>query len=399
MKKVLIITHAMEIGGAERSLLGLLNSFDYSKYSIDLFLCRKEGELLRYIPKSVNILKSNQAQFLAVPMKRLVKKKQWKILFGRIQAKILSKIYIWRKKIKSENQVELTYSHKYTYKYLDYISPNITYDLAISFLTPHYICVNKCNANKKIAWIHTDYSTIDIDTKTELEMWNPFNYIASISDECTTAFLSRFPSLKNKIIRIDNIITKEMINSLANDFVPAEIRKISNEFLFCSIGRFCYQKNFDNIPSIGKQLLKFGLDFKWYIIGYGQDEDLIKNKIEEEHMEKYIYILGKKINPYPYIKICDFYIQPSRYEGKAVAVREAQLLCKPAIISNYPTSSSQLTNQVDGFIVSLDNQEFASQSIKIIKNKELINKVKHTLENTNYSNKNEIKKIYAIMGD
>lgn len=399
MKKVLIITHAMEIGGAERSLLGLLNSFDYSKYSIDLFLCRKEGELLRYIPKSVNILKSNQAQFLAVPMKRLVKKKQWKILFGRIQAKILSKIYIWRKKIKSENQVELTYSHKYTYKYLDYISPNITYDLAISFLTPHYICVNKCNANKKIAWIHTDYSTIDIDTKTELEMWNPFNYIASISDECTTAFLSRFPSLKNKIIRIDNIITKEMINSLANDFVPAEIRKISNEYLFCSIGRFCYQKNFDNIPSIGKQLLKFGLDFKWYIIGYGQDEDLIKNKIEEEHMEKYIYILGKKINPYPYIKICDFYIQPSRYEGKAVAVREAQLLCKPAIISNYPTSSSQLTNQVDGFIVSLDNQEFASQSIKIIKNKELINKVKHTLENTNYSNKNEIKKIYAIMGD
>lgn len=88
----------MEIGGAERALLGLLNSFDYSKYSIDLFLCRKEGDLLRYIPESVNILKSNQAQFLAVPMKRLVRKKQWRILFGRMQAKVLSHTYIWRKK-------------------------------------------------------------------------------------------------------------------------------------------------------------------------------------------------------------------------------------------------------------------------------------------------------------
>ena len=37
-KKIIIVSHAMEIGGAERSLLGLLNSFDYQKYEIDLFL-------------------------------------------------------------------------------------------------------------------------------------------------------------------------------------------------------------------------------------------------------------------------------------------------------------------------------------------------------------------------
>lgn len=399
MKKVLIITHAMEIGGAERALLGLLNSFDYSKYSIDLFLCRKEGDLLRYIPESVNILKSNQAQFLAVPMKRLVRKKQWRILFGRMQAKVLSHTYIWRKKIKSENQVELTYSHKYTYKYLDYISPNITYDLAISFLTPHYICLEKCKARRKIAWIHTDYSTIDIDIKTELKMWSPFNYIVSISDKCTDAFLSKFPSLENKIVRIDNIISKEMVNSLANDFIPDEIQKVHNEYIFCSIGRFCYQKNFDNVPNIGRQLLELGLNFKWYIIGYGPEESLIKDRIKEEHMEKYICILGKKINPYPYIKICDFYIQPSRYEGKAVAVREAQLLCKPVIISNYPTSSSQLIDSIDGFIVSLNNQEFALQTINIIKNKELVNRVKQNLMNSDYSNEKEVRKIYAIMGD
>ena len=86
MKKILVISHALEIGGAERALIGLLNSFDYSQYQVDLFLCRQEGELYSYIPKEVNILPMNQARYLAVPMINLVKDKQWKMLgeyYGR----------------------------------------------------------------------------------------------------------------------------------------------------------------------------------------------------------------------------------------------------------------------------------------------------------------------------
>lgn len=38
MKKILVVSHAMELGGAERSLIGLLETIDYSKYCVDLFL-------------------------------------------------------------------------------------------------------------------------------------------------------------------------------------------------------------------------------------------------------------------------------------------------------------------------------------------------------------------------
>lgn len=398
MRKVLIITHAMEIGGAERALLGLLNSFDYSKYSIDLFLCRKEGDLLRYIPVSVNILKSNQAQFLAVPMKNLIKEKQWKLLYGRIKAKVLSIIYVKSKGLKRENQVELTYSHKYTVKYFDFINSDITYDLAISFLTPHYICVNKCNAKRKIAWIHTDYSTVDIDIKEELKMWTPFDFIVSISDKCTDAFLSVLPSLKKKIIRIDNILSSDIIISQSNEFVPVEMRKEDNEYIFCSIGRFCYPKNFDSIPEICKYLLTYNINFKWFLIGYGPDEKLIRDRIKKERVDKYIYILGKKTNPYPYVKACDFYIQPSRYEGKAIAVREAQILYKPVIITNYPTSSSQLLNGIDGFIVSNDNNSKCAKDIaSILEKKDAVKKVQNYLKKTNYENKKEVEKLYRII--
>lgn len=149
MKKVIIISHAMEIGGAERALLGLLNSFDYSNYQVDLFLARQEGELLKFLPKQVNLLPMNQARYLAVPMGNLLRQHKIKILYGRLKAKYLAEKRVQELGLKKDNQVELTYSHRYTWKYMDDINPDVQYDLAISFLTPHYICLNHIKAKKK----------------------------------------------------------------------------------------------------------------------------------------------------------------------------------------------------------------------------------------------------------
>ena len=105
------------------------------------------------------------------------------------------------------------------YPFCEMFMPKISdkqYDAVISFLAPHYFADEKVKAKKKIAWIHTDYSTIDIDVNAEIEMWNKYDKIVSISDKCTQAFLDKMPVLQDKIIRIDNIITKEMILSQAN---------------------------------------------------------------------------------------------------------------------------------------------------------------------------------------
>lgn len=398
MKKVLIISHTMEIGGAERALLGLLNSFDYNNYRVDLFLCRHEGALFDQIPKQVNVLPATKAKFLAIPMINLLKQNEFKILYGRLKAKIRARKTVKRLGLKTDNQVDYIYSHKYTYKYFEFINPEIEYDLAISFLTPHYICLNKCNARKRIAWIHTDYSTIDLDIETELDMWDNYDYIASISKNCTDAFLLKFPTLKNKIIRIDNIILENMIVKQANLF------DVSNEMNFrgiklLSVGRLTYAKNFDNVPDVCKKILESGLDIKWYIIGYGQREQEIINKIQEYNMQERIIMLGKKENPYPYIKACDIYIQPSRYEGKAVTVREAQILCKPVVITNFPTARSQLVDGLDGIIVPLDNEKCAEGIIDFINNSFLQNKIVDYLKKHNYSNSEEIEKIYNLIDE
>ena len=87
--------------------------------------------------------------------------------------------------------------------------------------------------------------------------------------------------------------------------VSNEILKKNDVINICSIGRFSNQKNFDNVPNIAKQIIDQGYKIRWFIIGYGADEELIKRKIKEENVIANVIVLGKKDNPYPYLKTCD----------------------------------------------------------------------------------------------
>ena len=108
------------------------------------------------------------------------------------------------------------------------------------------------------------------------------------------------------------------------------------------------------------------------------------------------HFLGKKENPYPYIKVCDIYVQPSRYEGKSITVREAQILCKPVIVTNYPTAASQIQSGVDGVIVPMDVDACASEMAAFIRNVELQQKIVKYLQSHDYGNVGEIEKIYRL---
>lgn len=396
-KKIFIFSHAMEIGGAERALLGLLNSIDYSKYDVDLFLLKHSGELMPLIPKQVNLLPEiSQYSAIMKPMVLALKDGQIKVVLGRLCGKLKAKLYDIKHTL-NRSAVAIEYSHKHTVKYLPKVN-NEHYDIAISFLTPHYIVSEKVNADKKIAWIHTDYSTIELDVKSELAMWSKFDNIVSISDDVTRAFLSTFPSLENKIVKIENILSKDFIEEQA-DLFNVENEMTGDSVKLLSIGRFCEAKNFDNVPEIASIIKSKGVDFKWYIIGYGADENLIKSKIAQYNMEDTVIILGKKENPYPYIKACDIYVQPSRYEGKCVAVREAQILNKPVIITNYASSKSQLQDGFDGVIVLMDNQGCADGIVKVIDDKDLQNQLIENIKKTDYINSKEIEKLYKLIGD
>jgi glycosyltransferase involved in cell wall biosynthesis len=163
-----------------------------------------------------------------------------------------------------------------------------------------------------------------------------------------------------------------------------------------SIGRYCHPKNFDNVPDICRRIVESGLNVRWYIIGYGNDA-YIRRAIDEAGMQEHVIILGKKSNPYPYIKACDIYVQPSRYEGKSVTVREAQVLCKPVIITAYPTANSQMQHGVDGIIVPLDNEGCAHGMVNAITHPEQLQTITQYLHTHDYGNEHEVEKIYELI--
>ena len=181
----------------------------------------------------------------------------------------------------------------------------------------------------------------------------------------------------------------------ANECIKLPFRR--NYVNLLSIGRFCTAKNFDSVPEICSLLQKEIPNICWYIIGYGSDENLIKDKIKEYHMEEHIILLGKKDNPYPFIKHCDFYVQPSRYEGKALTVVEAQILSKPVIIAAYPTAPSQLRDGIDGIIVPQDPQGMAFGIYKVLKDVELQKKLVENCQKKDYSNSEQIERLYQLM--
>ena len=396
-KRIFISMHYMELGGAEISLIGLLQAMDYSKYDVDLFIHRHQGELFSFIPKKVNILPEISAYAcIESPITETLYKEQFGVAWGRLKAKWRAKNYL--PKDSSQPQYSIfQYIAQEVEPYLPSLNKYGEYDLAISFLQPHNYVLSKVKAKKKACWIHTDYTKVEFDTETELPVWSSYDHIVSISPDVTRSFLHIFPSLSDKIVVIENILSSDFVRKRAGERdVSAEIPKKNGVVNVLSVGRFTDAKNYDNVPDICRRIREKGLDVRWYIIGFG-DDALIRQKIQEAGMENYVIIIGKRTNPYPYIKACDIYAQPSRYEGKSVTVREAQMLCKPVVVTNYPTAKSQINDGVDGVIVPMDNVGCAQGMANFIRNLELRHHIVDYLHSHDYGNEDEVKKVTLLL--
>ena len=382
----------MCLGGAERSLIGLLQALDYEQVEVDLFLNEHKGELMEMIPSTVRILPENEKyKALCAPIRQNLKKGRVLLALSRLYGKLRAK---WKDKGAKNGGIRGEYSHKYTKWLMPQLCANKEYDLAISFITPHYFVAEKIKAKKKIAWIHTDYKQIALDVKSQLKMWDPYDNIVAVSEAVRDNFVEIFPSLKEKVFVMENILPKKMIEEQSHAFEPET--KSEKRFKILSVGRFCEAKNFENIPFVAKELLSLGLDIVWYIIGYGADEEKIKNSIVKSGMQNNVIVLGKRANPYPYLLDCDLYVQPSRYEGKAVTVKEAQLLGKPVVITDFPTAKSQLQDGVDGIIVPLDNKLCANGIYEFLQKKEKVEAIHKNSDLRDYSNQKETEKIYKL---
>ena len=392
MKNVLIASFDMEVGGVERSLVSLLNNFDYKNHQVDLMLYSHTGDFMNLIPKYPNLLEELKP-YKTFRMTIAETIKSGKLLLGlaRLRAK-----YDASKTNGEAGYRQMQYMWKYALPFLPKLEKK--YDIAISYLWPHYFVAEKVQATKKIAWIHTDFSTVDTDRTMDIQIWEKFDHIIAVSEECRNAFIKKYPTLEIKVLVMENITSPDLVRSLADEKVNNPMLQDSR-FKLITVARLSHAKGIDNAVRALKLLKAKGYqDIVWYVVGYGGDEELIRTLIKENDLSDSFILLGKKLNPYPYMKAADLYVQPSRYEGKAVTVGEAQILGKPVLITNYPTAKSQINNEIDGLICELSVEGIVDGIIKLYLDHALRIILTNNCRDSSYYNDYELNKLYKLLG-
>lgn len=387
MKKLLFVMPALGGGGAEKSLVNLLNEIPSDKYEIDLLLFKKVGMFIRQVPSNVNILDQTPAlKGVYAPFSKSGIYLPIKI-FGNVCSRIFE----------SGMSAQKAFLWKFFYsKVVEKLDKE--YDVAIGYLggeSTDYI-LDKVKAKKRIHWVHNDYRKLGMSKKYDVIVFDKVDAIVTISDECLGILKEEFPQYAQKCFCIANITSSKVIRAHAESFYPEEYQGISNILL--SVGRLSEQKGFDLAISAAHIMKENALRFKWFIIGSGALKHKLEEQIRREGVEDYICLLGPRENPYPYIKNCDIFVQTSRFEGKSVVLDEAKILAKPIVATAYPTVKDQIQSEKEGLITELSPQEIAHCLRHLLEDQSMRDAIKSYLSSHEYGNCDELQKYVSLFG-
>lgn len=393
-KNILFIIPSLCAGGGERSLLNLLNEIDYKLYDVDLFLLNHNGMFMEFIPREVNIVPLPESfKIFKMPLNTSIISFLTK---GNIVLAYNRFMFCFKNRISSNISQKEQYTWKYLSKALDRL--NKEYDFAIGYLekTSTYFCVDKVKAKKKIGWVHIDYDKLGMDPNFDTPYFSKLDNIITVSEECANILKKRFPKEKKKIKVIYNINSVATINKLALENLDIN-KKSEKEIILLTIGRLHYQKGFEMAIEACSLLIDKGYNIRWYVIGEGEERSNLQNSIKEKQLEDNFILLGLKSNPYPYIKQTDIYVQPSRFEGKSIAIDEAKILCKPIVVTNFSTAKDQITNGEDGIIVDMSSKGIADGVELLIKDEIMRKKLSANLSKLSLGTESEIDKLYDLL--
>lgn len=392
-KNVLFIIPSLGAGGGEKGLINLLTQIDFDKYNVDLFLLNHEGLFMDFIPKQVNILDvKDNLKIFNMGLKESIFKYLSRGKIGLVYSRLM---FCLVNRFNKNIGVAEQYSFKYLRKAIGLIDKK--YDVAIGYLekTSNYICIDCIQANKKIGWIHTDYVKLNLDRKFDKRYFEKCNYIITVSEECKNSLVNNFNSLGNKIKVIKNIVSPTIIKKMAQENIDIFIDK--KETNIVSVGRLSYEKGFDIAIKACKILIDNGLKVRWYLVGEGNERNKLEDLIVEKNLQDNFILLGAKSNPYKYINMADIYVQPSRFEGKSIAMDEAKILCKPIVATNFTTVRDQINDKVDGIITEMNEESLANGISELINDSNLKTEIETNLNNMNLGTEEEVFNLYELL--
>lgn len=396
-KNILFVMESMKSGGGEKSLLTLLQLFDYSRYDVDLMLFNPSGLFFDMIPPQVNIVPiGGEYEAFSQPLTMSLKRF---LLKGKISLAV--KRFLYSRAVNSGTGSSL-YRDQLSWKFMREAmpTPRKKYDAAIGYLEgkPNFFVADCVDAKVKIGYIHSDYPKLKTDKEFDRNIFEKLDYVVGVSDECVKALGTSFPEQTGKFVRVENITSHEILVKLS-DYIPEEFKNKKEGKTILTVGRISAPKGYDIAIDAAEILDKKGYDFKWFSIGKGELQKELEQRIKEKNLQDKFVFLGERANPYPYINGCDIYVQSSYYEGKSIAIDEAKCLAKPIVTTKFTTVHDQLCDGETALLAEIDAESVAEKIEQLFLDENLSEKLKENLKKEKHGNEEEIEKFYALLGE
>ncbi|MBR6963328.1 MAG: glycosyltransferase [Prevotella sp.] len=362
-KQVLFVIDSLYIGGAEKSLTSLLYQLNPQKYEIHLWIRCRGGELEALLPKDVVVIPSPYYSIMEKVLYRfslLAFSAAFRILryagIKKHSAEILWKCTGWATKVPTDH-----------------------YDVTIAYQQglPTYLVTKKIHAKKRIVWDNTYLQSAGYDMSYNGRFYAKADHIVTVSQILYTLMTSCYPQYREKIHCVYDILSPSLIQQQAlfeNPITETE------GIIIVTVGRLEHYKQHTLAVEAARILRDKAFSFRWYIVGEGSERPYLESLINEYGLQEHVILLGKQLNPYPYIYRCDIYVQTSSFEGYGLSIAEAKILERPVVSTNFDAIHDQLRHEKNGLIAEMTAESIANNIIRLIEDEllrqRIINNVK-----------------------
>lgn len=385
-RKVLFVVDEKRMGGVSVLLEDILNMINIKNYSIDVLVLHNNGSMLNNLPKDVNIIYgTSYFEAIDYTLKEVLKSGDFKRIYHKIKVildmktgHIKNTIIRERKKILNKN-----------------------YDVEIAFkdgFTALFTIFG--NSKTKIHWLHYEYKKINPNAKYDKlfkRILPKFDKIIAVSEGVEQAF-NKIYHLENKTSIIPNLVNTDKIIKKSKE--KSDVILSKSDINFVSVGRLHIQKGYDILIEVVHDLNKSNFlpkNFKLRIYGDGPEKFTLNSLIRKYHLEDKIYLLGKVMNPYKYVKNSDLFILPSRYEPFGLVIIESMTLGVPVLATENHATSKIIQNRKNGYITENSYQGIYEGLKYLLENFQELKKYKKNLKEYKYDNSAIIKSIEGVL--
>lgn len=401
--RILFVINTLGQAGAETALLSLLQTLAREKgearYEISLYVLTGQGEMASRLPADVRLLnkKYREESVLTAKGRKYLKKTVLKAMFTRATVVKLFP-YLVKNTCAMLGKKRLL-PDKLLWRVLSdggMVLPE-EYDLAVSYLEggAAYFVADHVKAAKKAAFIHVDYEKAGYTRALDKDCYLAFDKIFTVSDEVWEAFLKAYPELPDKTEVFHNILNKEEIVRRAEEGEGFTDGFTGMRLL--SVGRLTAQKAFEVSVDAMKRLKDAGKNVRWYVLGEGDQRKKLQEQIDALGLTEDFILYGAVNNPYPFMKQADIYVHASRFEGKSIAIQEAQILGKPMVVSDCSGNREQVCHGKDGLMCGLTPDSLAENIMLLLEDEALRRKLGAAAAKKNADAAEEIQKLLSML--